>query len=140
MADHDDWTADDDAQLRAALTSLRSEVESTPVPDVRFVKARGRALRRRRFLTVGAAAAAAVIVASTIGYAALGRDTGLTPVPADRSGSTTTAAPAPTSRGSLDQPGALPLLQEWTASLDLQGAARMTTQDPKSVTTGPSSA
>ena len=84
MADRDDWTADDDAQLRAALTSLRVDVEATPLPDVRFVKARGMARRRRRFLTVGAAAAAAAIVAGTVGYSALSGDPAPKPLPADR--------------------------------------------------------
>ncbi|KRF24018.1 hypothetical protein [Phycicoccus sp. Soil803] len=131
MAEHDDWTAAEDARLRAALSSLRADVEATPLPDVRFVKARGMARRRRRFLAVGAAAAAAVVVAGTVGYAQLAGDPVLKPVPADRSG-TTTAAPSPTTTSSLDQAGALPLLQEWKKALDLKGDARMTTQDPKS--------
>ena len=132
MAEHDDWTAAEDARLRAALSSLRADVEATPLPDVRFVKARGMARRRRRFLAVGAAAAAAVVVAGTVGYcAARSDDPVLEPVPADRSG-TTTAAPSPTTTSSLDQAGALPLLQEWKQALDLKGDARMTTQDPKS--------
>ena len=129
MAEHDDWTTADDARVRAALTSLRTDVEATPLPDVRFVKARGLARRRRRFLTVGAAAAAAVVVAGTVGYAQLGGDPVLKPIPADRS-STTTAAPSPTTTSSLDQPGALPLLQEWTTTLDLKGDARLTPVKP----------
>jgi hypothetical protein len=129
MAEHDDWTAADDARLRAALSSLRTDVEATPLPDVRFVKARGMARRRRRFLTVGAAAAAAVVVAGTVGYVQLDRDPVLQPVPAGRSG-TTSAAPSPTTTSSLDQPGALPLLQEWTKALDLKGDARLTPVKP----------
>ena len=118
MAEHDEWTAAEDARLRAALSSLRADVEATPLPDVRFVKARGMARRRRRFLTVGAAAAAAVFVAGTVGYAQLGGDPVLKPLPADRSG-TTTAAPSPTTASSLDTPGILPLKGEWEATLDL---------------------
>jgi hypothetical protein len=129
MAERDDWTAADDASLRAALSSLRADVEAAPLPDVRFVKARGMARRRRRFLTVGAAAAAALVVAGTVGYTQLGGDPVLKPVPADRSG-TTTAAPSPTTTSSLDQPGALPLLQEWTKALDLKGTARLTPVKP----------
>jgi hypothetical protein len=131
MADHDDWTADDDAQLRAALTSLRADVEAAPLPDVRFIKARGMARRRQRLFSWTAAAAAAVVVAGTVGYSQLGRDASLETPPATRSG-TTSAAPSPTTTDSIDQPGALPLLQEWTRALRLEGTARMTTQDPKS--------
>ncbi len=131
MADHDDWTADDDAQLRAALGSLRADVEGAPLPDVRFVKARGMARRRQRLFSWTAAAAAAAVVAGTVGYSQLGRDASLETPPATQS-STTSAAPSPTTTDSLDQPGALPLLQEWTRALDLKGTARLTTQDPKS--------
>jgi hypothetical protein len=130
MADHDDWTADDDAQLRAALISLRADVEAAPLPDVRFVKARGMARRRQRLISWSAAAAAAAVVVGTVGYSQLGRDTSLQTPPAGRS-STTSASPSPTTPSSLDQPGALPLLQEWTSVLGLEGAARMTTHDPK---------
>jgi hypothetical protein len=132
MAEHDDWTAADDAGLRAALASLRTDVEAVPLPDVRFVKARGMARRRRRFLAVGAAAAVAAIVAGTVGYDVLRPDGNVVHLPAART-STTSAAPSPTTTpSSLDQPGALPLLQEWVKTLGLEGDARMTTQDPKS--------
>ena len=131
MADHDDWTADDDAQLRAALGSLRADVEGAPLPDVRFVKARGMARRRQRLLSWTAAAAAAAVVAGTVGYSQFAREASLETPPATRSG-TTSAAPSPTTTSSIDQPGALPLLQEWTGALGLEGTARMTTQDPKS--------
>lgn len=120
MAEHDDWTAADDARVRAALTSLRTDVESTPLPDVRFVKARGMARRRRRFLTVGAAAAAAAVVAGTVGYGVLRPDANVVNLPAARtSTTTTTAAPSPTTSSSLDQPGLLPIAAEWETSLDL---------------------
>jgi hypothetical protein len=131
MADRDDWTADDDAQLRAALTSLRVDVEATPLPDVRFVKARGMARRRHRLLSRTAVAAVAVVVAGTVGYAQLGRDASVQTPPAGRSGTTSTTA-SPTTRDSLDEPGPLPLLQEWTRTLGLEGTARLATQDPKS--------
>ena len=131
MAEHDEWTAADDARLRAALTSLRTDVEATPLPDVRFVKARGMARRRHRFLALGAAAAAAAVVAGTVGYAAWGPASDRAPiVPATSAARSST--PAPTTTSSLDQAGALPLLQEWTNALDLKGDARMTTQDPQS--------
>lgn len=118
MAEHDDWTAADDARLRAALTSLRTDVEATPLPDVRFVKARGMARRRRRFLTVGAAAAAAAVVAGTVGYDALGPDGNVVHLPAARTTSTTSPSPT-TTTSSLDKPGILPLKGEWESTLDL---------------------
>ena len=134
MADHDDWTAHDDDQLRGALATLQRDVDALPLPDVRFVKARGVRRRRQRALALTAAAAAAAVVVGTVGFSQLGRDATLPVTPA-----TQTPAPVPTAlptasatTGSLDEPGALPLLQEWTRTLDLQGAARMTTQDPKS--------
>ncbi len=61
----DRWTSADDDTLRAALMSLRADVEAHPLPDVRFVKARGNARRNRR-RTVGAAAAAVAVAA--LGY------------------------------------------------------------------------
>ncbi|MEO6413444.1 MAG: hypothetical protein ABIO48_12740 [Pedococcus sp.] len=131
MADRDDWTADDDAQLRAALGSLRADVEGAPLPDVRFVKARGMARRRQRLFSWTAAAAAAAVVVGTVGYSQFGRNASLETPPATQS-STTSAAPSPTTTDSIDQPGALPLLQEWTRALGLEGTARMTTQEPKS--------
>lgn len=118
MADHDDWTADHDAQLRAALTSLRADVEAAPLPDVRFVKARGMARRRQRLLTWTAAAAAAAVVVGTVGYSQFGRDAASPLVPATRS-STTSAAPSPTTTSSLDTPGVLPIATEWQKSLQL---------------------
>ncbi|NYG07513.1 hypothetical protein BJ986_002000 [Phycicoccus badiiscoriae] len=124
MADHDDWTADDDARLRAALSSLRTEVESAPLPDARFVRARGRVLRRRRFLAVGAAAAAAAVVAGTIGYAAWNPAGDIVHLPAGRTTSTapvttTSPGPSPNTSFSLDKPGILPLAEEWETSLKL---------------------
>jgi hypothetical protein len=128
MAEHDEWTAADDARLRAALTSLRTDVEATPLPDVRFVKARGMARRRRRFLTVGAAAAAAVVVAGAVGLDLLGTDHDVVHLPAARTSATTAStSPSPTTTSSLDTPGLLPLATEWETTLDLPaGSVRLT--------------
>ena len=126
MAEHDDWTTADDARVRAALTSLRTDVESTPLPDVRFVKARGMARRRRRFLTVGAAAAVAAIVAGTVGYDVLRPDGNVVHLPAARTSTTTTTTPSPTTSSTLDEPGILPVAKEWETSLDLPaGSVRL---------------
>ncbi|NNM46554.1 hypothetical protein [Knoellia koreensis] len=134
MADIDEWNEADDALVRRAMATLRRDVEAAPMPDVRFVKARGRALRRRRFLTVGAAAAAAVIVASGVGYAVWGPTADQSPVvPATRStSSSSSASPSPTTTGSLGQASPLPLLTEWSDTLGLPNGSRLTDQDPKS--------
>lgn len=130
MAEHDDWTAADDARVRAALTSLRTDVEAAPLPDVRFVKARGMARRRRRFLAVGAAAAAAAVVAGTVGFDLLGQDGDLVHLPAARTstGTTTSASASPTTTSSLDTPGLLPLAREWETTLDLPADSVRLTQ------------
>lgn len=130
MAEHDEWTAADDARLRAALTSLRTDVEATPLPDVRFVKARGMARRRRRFLALGAAAAVAAVVAGTVGYGLLGPDSSRVNLPAAQTSTTTTAAPSPTTPSSLDKPGVLPLAAEWEDALDLPPDSVRLTQAP----------
>ena len=134
MAEHDEWTAADDALVRRAMATLRTDVESLPLPDVRFVRARGRARRRHRFLALSAAAAAAVVVAGTVGYAAWGPASSRTPVTPASSGRTasTTAPPSTTTTAtdSLAQPGALPQLTEWTSSLGLTGTVRLTPVKP----------
>jgi hypothetical protein len=113
------------------MATLRADVDAEPLPDVRFVKARGRARRRQRLLTWGAAAAAAVVVAGVAGYAALG--TNPSPAPLPPQSRSTTSAPSPTSTGatgSLDQPGALPLAPEWKQALGLTGTVRLTPVKP----------
>jgi hypothetical protein len=128
MAEREDWTPADDDLVRRALITLRTDVESVPLADPRFVRSRGARLRRQRLLTWTAAAAVAAVVAGTAGYAALASRPEPTPAPASRTGvaSTTPSPSATTATSSLDQPGALPLLQEWTRTLDLTGHARLT--------------
>jgi hypothetical protein len=125
MPELEEWTAADDAMVRRAMATLRSDVESVPLTDVRFVKARGRALRRSRFLTVGAAAAAAVVVAGTVGYAVLGQDGSPAPTPPASSGPPSTTTRATTS---LDTPGVLPLPGEWEDTLGLPTGSVTVTQ------------
>jgi len=135
MAEHEDWTAGDDAQLRRAMATLRHDVEAVPLPDVRFVRARGRARRRHRFLGLTAAAAAAAVVAGTVGYAAWGPSssrTPLTPASSARTAATTPSATTSTTMAasSLDQPGALPLVGEWASSIGLTGSVLLTPVKP----------
>ena len=133
MAEHEDWTAADDAQLRRAMATLRRDVEATPLPDVRFVRARGRARRRHRFLSLTAAAAAAVVVAGTAGYAAWGPSSRTPVTPASSARSATTTPPSTTSTTTTDtlaQPGALPLVSEWASALELTGSVLLTPVKP----------
>ncbi|HEY7717245.1 MAG TPA: hypothetical protein VH915_00680 [Pedococcus sp.] len=116
MADVDTWTGADDAFVREALASLRTDTDAVPLADPRFVRARGRARRRRTLATWGAGAAAAAVVAATVGYAALGRD-GTAPVPPATT--TSTAGPSPSSEGTLATASALPLDVEWRRVLGL---------------------
>jgi hypothetical protein len=134
VAEHEDWTAGDDAQLRRAMATLRHDVEGTPLPDVRFVRARGRARRRHRFLALTAAAAAAVVVAGSVGYAAWGPTSTRTPLTPASSGRTGTTSPSSTmtttAADTLGEPGALPLVAEWASSLRLTGSVLLTPVKP----------
>ena len=128
MAEHEDWTAADDAVVRRAMATLRADVESVPLADVRFVKARGQARRRQRLLTWGAAAAAAVVVAGVAGYAALGTDRTPAPLP-PQSSSTTSAAPVPGY-------AALPTLADWRTDLKVDAATLTPVSAPPKVLCG----
>ena len=132
MAEHEDWTEADDALVRRAMATLRTDVEAAPLADARFVRARGTHRRRRQQLVTGAAAAAAaVVVAGVAGYAVLGADP--TPAPLPPAHPSTAQAPTTTlstTESSLDNPGALPLVSEWTSALGLQGTARLTHVKP----------
>jgi hypothetical protein len=119
MAETDTWTPADDAYLREALGSLRTDVDALSLADVRFVKARGRARRRRTMLGWTAGAAAAALVAAVIGFSALGGDHATHPVPPATK--TTMAPTTPVDRQAvspyLAEPGALPLGKEWKLAL-----------------------
>lgn len=126
MAEHEDWSAHDDAQLRGALATLRADVDALPLPDVRFVRARGVRRRRQRALALTAAAAAAAVVVGSVGFSQLGRDASLPVTPSTRTtgAPVPTAAPtaAPTASATADplaEPGLLPLPGEWEDTLDL---------------------
>jgi hypothetical protein len=131
MAEHEDWTAADDAVVRRAMATLRADVEATPLADVRFVKARGKARRRQRLLTWGAAAAAAVVVAGVAGYAALGTDRTPAPLPPQ---SSSTSGPAPTT--AAPQFAALPTLADWRTDLGIEAKALTQVATPPTVLCG----
>ncbi|SES47156.1 hypothetical protein SAMN05216199_4017 [Pedococcus cremeus] len=123
MAETDTWTPADDDYVREALGSLKTDVDALPLADVRFVKARGRARRRRTMLGWTAGAAAAALVAAVIGFSALGGDNATHPVP-PATGTTTAPTTAPTTpldrqavSPYLAEPGALPLGKEWKLAL-----------------------
>ena len=133
MADHDDWTAHDDDQLRGALATLRADVDAAPLPDVRFVRARGVRRRRQRALALTAAASAAAVVVGSVGFSELGRDATLPVAPATRTSSAPEPTALPTSSTTSDplaQPGALPLVTDWTSALGLTGSVRLTPVEP----------
>ena len=127
MADVRDWTAADDERLRAAMATLRADVDAAPLTDVRFVKARGMRRRRQRMLAWTAAGAAAAVVAAVVAFNPLARDT-TAPLPPAH---TSTTAPAPTTAADPSTlPGALPLAQEWAKALSLKGTVRVTPVQP----------
>ena len=122
MAEHEDWTAQDDAVLRSAMNSLRADVESVPLADARFVRARGAARRRQRILTVTAAGAAAAVVVGAVGFAQLGRTDGEQALPATRTTTTTSPTSAPMTSVTappLDTTSLVPVAADWKWALEL---------------------
>jgi hypothetical protein len=119
MAETDPWTPADDDYVRRSLNALKADVDTLPLADVRFVKARGGARRRRTMLGWTAGAAAAALVAAVVGFSALGGDNASQPVPPATS--TTTAPTTSVDRQAvspwLREPGALPLGKEWKLAL-----------------------
>lgn len=73
-----DWTQEQDDHLRAALGSLRHDVDRAGIPDVRFVLRRAGRQRHRAVAGI-AAGAAAVLGLSWLGYQSL--DDGVTTAP-----------------------------------------------------------
>ncbi len=132
MTDLDTWRPEDDDAVRAALTSLRTDVEATPLPDPRFVRARGDRRRRSRVLVAVAGAAAAVVAFAAVGFAGLGRDSAQETRPATSSTSRPTST-SPTSGDALapallDEPGALPLAAEWATVFDIRSSVQVTAE------------
>jgi hypothetical protein len=119
MAETDTWTPADDDYVREQLTSLKADVDGLPLADVRFVKARGGARRRRTMLGWSAGAAAAALVAAAIGFTALGPDASQPVPPALPS---TTAPTTPVDREAvspfLAEASSLPIASEWKFALE----------------------
>lgn len=118
MDEQELWRPADDETIRGALDTLRLETEAEPLADVRFVRARGNA-RRRRTLVVGVASAAAAVVA--IGFLAsntVGSNQGLDARPATPN--TTVTSPTPTnSAAPVLVGGPLPVSAEWQRALGI---------------------
>ena len=122
MNEQQHWTPADDEVVRGALDTLRLDAEALPLADVRFVKARGVA-RRRRALVVGAAStAAAVAVLSFVGFNTLGSNRGLDLPPAAPTTytATTTNPPVP-----LAASGPQLAAAEWQHALAITRAVQL---------------
>lgn len=134
MAETDTWTPADDDYVREQLTSLKADVDGLPLADVRFVKARGAARRRRTMLGWTAGAAAAALVAAVIGFTALGPDASQPVPPALPS---TTAPTTPVDREAvtpfLSQAGSLPLASEWKFALEHSSDFELSTVENREI-------
>lgn len=122
MDEDQNWTPTDDEAVRGALGLLRRDVESLPLADVRFIRARGNA-RRRRALIIGVASAAAAVVA--IGFVAsntVGSNQGLVPRPA---GSNTAVTNTPSPSTPIAAPGPLLTAAEWQNALGFRTAVKV---------------
>ena len=116
MHEQQTWTPADDEVVRGALNTLRLDAEALPLADVRFVKARGVA-RRRRYQVVGVASAAAAVAAlSFVGFNTVGSNQGLDLRPAAPSA---TAPSSTSSTGPLASPGPLLAAAEWQRGLGI---------------------
>ncbi len=116
MAELDQWTQAHDDAVRGALGLLRRDAESLPLADVRFVKARGNARRRRTLVVRLASAAAAVAAIGFVASNTLGSNQGLDLRPAAPNATSTTAtSPAVP----LAAPGPLPVSVEWQRALGI---------------------
>ena len=121
MAELDQWTRAHDDAVRGALGLLRRDVESLPLADVRFVKARGVARHRRALVVRVASAAAAVAAIGFVASNTLGSNQGLDLRPAAPNATSTTAtSPAVP----LAAPGPLLVAAEWQRALGMAEPVR----------------
>ncbi|MGE9808269.1 hypothetical protein [Janibacter sp. G1551] len=102
MTDNDidtGWHADDDERVRAALASLRHDVDALPLTDPHFLRAEGARRRRNRQLAWTSGIAAAAVAVAAIGFSQLARPTASSTDPAS-SGTSTSSSPSPSSSSS----------------------------------------
>lgn len=98
------WTTEDEERLRASLAVLRRDVDTNPLPDPRFVRARGAQRRRRAALAWTAGVAAVTIALAGVGLSAVTQNRAADPtVPATSTTLPTTPAPTtPAPSGTTD--------------------------------------
>lgn len=99
-----DWTQDADDELRRALGSLRHDVDSAGIPDVRFVMRRA-GHQRHRALAGVAAGAAAVIGLSWFGYQAIDNSPSTAPAGQTERDQGETTAPKTTTDEAIQDSG-----------------------------------
>src|SRR5690606_37592256 len=94
------WTQADDDLVRSALLSLREDVDTVPLADPSFIRARhGQARPRSRTLAWAAGAAAAAVVVAAVAFSQLGRPEAGPVTPA-----TSTAVVSPPPTGATPEP------------------------------------
>jgi hypothetical protein len=120
MDEQQHWTPADDEVIRGALDTVRRDVDALPLADVRFVKARGVA-RRRRAMIVGAVwVAAAVTLVGFVGFRALGTNQAFDLRPA------VPITTAPNPARPLLAGGPLPISVEWMRALGITESIQLT--------------
>jgi len=98
-----DWTPADDDLIRSALMTLRDDVDTVPLPEPAFVRARyGATPRRNRTLLWIASVAAAAVAIAAIAFSQLGRPDAAPVVPAGPD--TTASAPTTQPTQPTDEP------------------------------------
>lgn len=117
MSDVDRWTTAHDDTLRDALALMRREVESLPISDVRFVKARGDTRRHRTFAVGAAATAAVFLLVGFVGFKSIGSDRAVHQLPPANS-STTSNKPTAVTTVVLS-PGPQVTAAEWQRTLGI---------------------
>ena len=132
MADHEDWTASDDAQLRGALATLRHDVDRCPCRTCGSSGPEGYGAAASGRSPSPPAAAAAAVVVGAVGFGQLGRDTTLPVTPATQStGPYRPRRPPPRPRTApptpSPHPAPCPSSRDWSRTLDLHRLARLLT-------------
>lgn len=126
MDEQELWMPADDETIRGALDTLRWETEALPLAEVRFVKARGKARRRRAQLVGSVSAAAAVAAVGFIGLQSIGSNRAADVGPAaPTSTSAPTSAPSANPTVTIAAPGPLLVVAEWQRALGITGTIQL---------------